>query len=160
MLTRFLGNKVDDETANEIVSQTFERLFSGTLARYKAQSSLTTFTVGVAYHCLREHVRAVTRRRGAVDPDEVTLASLFPTPSQVVAQSEREHRLFAALRQIPLEHQTILELHYWGDHTTASIAEILEIPVGTVRSRLDRARELLRVKLKEGHFDESSWTRA
>lgn len=159
LLARFLGNKVDVEAVEEITSQTFERLFGGVLLRYEARSRLSTFVLGVAYQCLREHICEASARRGHVDASEVSLAALWPTPSQVVAQDERERRFLAALRLIPSDHQTLLELYYWDGRTTAEIAEIVGVPVGTVRTRLDRARELLRGKLKDANFDPSTWIR-
>ncbi|HWN68565.1 MAG TPA: sigma factor-like helix-turn-helix DNA-binding protein, partial [Haliangium sp.] len=48
-----------------------------------------------------------------------------------------------ALRGIPVDYQVILELHYWEQMNTEDMAEALALPVGTVRSRLRRARELL-----------------
>ena len=89
VITRFLGNKVDGEAVGELTNQTFERLFAGVLLRYEARSRLSTFVLGVAYQCLREHIRELASRRGFVDPSDVSLAELWPTPSQVVAQDER-----------------------------------------------------------------------
>jgi len=59
---------------------------------------------------------------------------------------EREElRLFlAALRTIPFDLQVVLELHYWEQCSVAEMAAALEIPEGTVKSRLRRGREQLR----------------
>lgn len=153
IVRRFLANKVDREASQDITHQTFERLFGGVLAGYQGRSRLSSFVLGVAYQCLREFIRTRAKSGDPIDPSAVSLAALCPTPSQVVAQNERHERLSSALRDLPSEHQTILELHYWDQQTTSEIAEIMAIPVGTVRSRLDRARELLRRRLDETHFD-------
>lgn len=159
VLQKFLANKVDIETARDITSQTFERLFTGVILRYEGRSKLTTFILGVAYQCLREYIREWATRGGFVDPSEVSLATLCPTPSQVVAQDERQRCFLAAVRELSPEHQTLLELYYWNDYTTAEIAAVIDVPVGTVRTRLDRARELLRLKLANAGFDASVWVR-
>jgi RNA polymerase sigma-70 factor (ECF subfamily) len=49
---------------------------------------------------------------------------------------------------LPLDLQTALELHYWEELSTAELAEVLAIPQGTVKTRLFRAREQLRVLLR------------
>ncbi len=54
--------------------------------------------------------------------------------------------LLAALREIPLEYQVLLEPYNWEQLATAEIAEVLEIPGGSVRRRLVRARELVEAK--------------
>lgn len=50
----------------------------------------------------------------------------------------------AALRTLPLEQQTLLELHYWEDVEIAALAEIFETEPATMRMRLHRARAALR----------------
>jgi RNA polymerase sigma-70 factor (ECF subfamily) len=56
-------------------------------------------------------------------------------------------RVREALRRLPVELQVVVELHYWEEQSTAEMAEVLEVPQGTVKSRLRRAREQLEVDL-------------
>jgi RNA polymerase sigma-70 factor (ECF subfamily) len=68
---------------------------------------------------------------------------LDPGPGTLAVQ-RREHRvLLEALRNIPIDDQVMLELHYWEDLTTDEIATALDIPIGTSRGRLQRARARL-----------------
>jgi DNA-directed RNA polymerase specialized sigma24 family protein len=53
----------------------------------------------------------------------------------------------AAMRTIPLDSQIALELFYWEDLGVAEMAAVLAVPVGTVKSRLHRARTQLRAQL-------------
>jgi DNA-directed RNA polymerase specialized sigma24 family protein len=53
-----------------------------------------------------------------------------------------------ALRRIPLDSQVALELHYWESMTAAEIGEVLGMPLGTVKTRLRRAKQLLEVELR------------
>jgi RNA polymerase sigma-70 factor (ECF subfamily) len=55
--------------------------------------------------------------------------------------------LGAALARLPVEQRTILVLHHLEGHNLAGLAEILEIPVGTVKSRLHSARSALEAAL-------------
>ncbi len=50
----------------------------------------------------------------------------------------------AALRELPVEQQTLLELYYWEDQDTAALAQIFEVRVGTIQTWLFRARGKLR----------------
>lgn len=57
--------------------------------------------------------------------------------------------MLRALRAIPLDLQIALELHFWEDLSGPEMAEALEVPEGTVRSRLRRAKEAVRAKMEE-----------
>ena len=54
------------------------------------------------------------------------------------------------LRKLPPKYRVVLYLHYYEQYTTAEIAQLLKIPMGTVSTRLKRARERLKTMLKEG----------
>ena len=56
--------------------------------------------------------------------------------------------LLHALQRISVDHQTVLELHYWEQLSTDEIAEVCEIATATVRTRLHRARHALRSVLE------------
>jgi len=69
-------------------------------------------------------------------------------------QDERAEQVHAALAQLSEEHRTVLVLREIDGHDYDAIAEMLDLPVGTVRSRLHRARSQLRDQLKEVLQDE------
>ena len=54
------------------------------------------------------------------------------------------------LRKLPPKYRVVLYLHYYEQYTTPEIAELLKIPTGTVSTRLKRAREHMKLMLKEG----------
>ncbi len=56
--------------------------------------------------------------------------------------------MLEGLRRIPVECQEVLELHYWERMETAEIAEIIGVPRGTVKTRLQRGRRLLASRLE------------
>lgn len=66
-----------------------------------------------------------------------------------MAKREEERLLLAALRRIPVDCQVVLELHYWEEMSLTMCAEVLDVPVGTVKSRLRRARARLDVELRQ-----------
>lgn len=54
------------------------------------------------------------------------------------------------LHRLPPKYRVVLYLHYYEQYTTTEIAELLQIPMGTVSTRLRRGREVLKTMLKEG----------
>ena len=69
---------------------------------------------------------------------------LGTSPSKVVEAQRENKLLFEALRRLPVDLQVTLELFYGEELDGAELATILDIPVGTVKSRLRRGKELLR----------------
>jgi RNA polymerase sigma factor (sigma-70 family) len=65
-----------------------------------------------------------------------------PSPAETDAVT-----LDAAMQQLPVEQRSILVLHHLEGQPVAALAEILEIPVGTVKSRLHRARQALQAAI-------------
>jgi RNA polymerase sigma-70 factor, ECF subfamily len=91
---------------------------------------------------------AIDRRRPAVAvemPEE--LPSRANTPEQVVIAADRSQILHRMIDSLPEDLRQPLVLAALDELSTQQIAEILEIPEGTVRSRQNRARQILRQKL-------------
>jgi RNA polymerase sigma-70 factor (ECF subfamily) len=138
---RFLRRRLDDPAAaKDIAQRTFltcleirERLDEA--VRFRA------FVLGVARNLLLRHVRDEMRRRVNTPRDD---PRSLTSPSRVAADREEHDLLLAALRALPEDLQSTLELHYWEDLTTAEIGAVLGVAAGTVKWRLHRARELLR----------------
>ena len=143
ILLRFFRNKVSLAEAEDLVQRSLETLVQKH-ERFRGVSSFTTFVIGIARIELLRHLRArhkLQKREGA--ELEVSIADLDPSPSAVAAKASEEKLLLAALRAIPVELQLVLELHYWEEMTMAEIAEVIEVPVGTAKSRMRRAKEKL-----------------
>ena len=82
-----------------------------------------------------------------MDFTESSIADLATTPRTRIAKNEDRDRLLEALRQLPLEQQLVLELHYWEEMDGEQLTEVFDIALATTRSRLFRARQALREKL-------------
>jgi RNA polymerase sigma-70 factor (ECF subfamily) len=142
---RFFANKVDRDV-DDLVQRTFTACVEGK-ERFRGQSSFRTYLFGVAHNVLRSHLR---KRKREGDRFELGLTSVFDmglNPTVLVAQREEQTLTLQALRRIPLDHQIVLELYYWEDMTAADLAEVLDLPEGTVRGRIRRAKKLLEEQL-------------
>ena len=64
--------------------------------------------------------------------------------------------MLAALNGLPLDLQIALELYYWEELSVVEVAAVLEVPEGTVKSRLHRARQLLREQLDRAEPNEDA----
>lgn len=147
-IERFFRNKAPETVQDDLIQATFLACVDGR-ERLRAQGSLRSYLFSVAYKQLCTHYRRRHREHAALDTSEISAAELAPGPSTLIARRQ-EHRLLAeALRGIALDHQVVLELCYWEGQTAAQIGEILEIPVGTAKTRIRRARQLLTERLQQ-----------
>ncbi|WAS96418.1 RNA polymerase sigma factor [Nannocystis punicea] len=156
-LLRFFANKVRSDCVEELIHRTLLRLFERCFAEYTGQGRLISFVLGVAHRCMLEFIREGRRAELRSDPGSERADSIRPSPSQVSAQRQRHRLLREIMRTLPPELQTCLETYYWNDQTTDEVAEALGLPVGTVRARLRRGRELLKLRLAERGFDALPW---
>jgi RNA polymerase sigma-70 factor (ECF subfamily) len=136
---RFFRNKVDD-AAEDLTQQTFMGLVQGR-DRFRGDASFRTYLFMIARKKLYSYLRTNQRRQDPVEFHSTSVADLgLPSPSRAVAVRQEQQLLLQALRQLPIEMQVALELFYWEELTVQEIADVLETPVGTVKSRLQRAR--------------------
>lgn len=153
LLYRFFINKVGDAT-DDLVQQT---LIACVRHRDKMLDSgaFRMYLLKIARSRLYDHLRALRRRAGHVDDDfeQVSVAVVGTSNTSRYGRVQAAVQIRDALRRLPVDLQVVVELHYWEEHSTAEIAELLEIAQGTVKSRLRRAREALETDL---HADEAA----
>ena len=139
---RFFETKCPAE-ADELVQGTFLACMKAK-EQFRGEAAFSTYLFAVARRELFR-VLELRRRDGArLDFEASSIAELAPTPRTQIAGREDRLRLLHALRDLPVEQQILLELHYWEGLDIGALAEIFEsIPV-TIRSRLHRARAALR----------------
>lgn len=143
-VARFFVNKVGDASA-DLIQRTFLACVEGK-DRFRGEGSFRSYLFAVAYRQLCRYYR--DRGRDRLEFESVSACALDPSLSGVVVEREQLRLFLAGLRMIPLELQLVLELHYWEQCSVAEIAGALDIPAGTVKSRLRRGREQLRAAVE------------
>ncbi len=142
-LFRFFQSKVGGE-AEDLIQQTLLACVEDR-ERFRQATSFRAYLLGVARNKLYMFFRA---RKPGADLSVSSVEDLGMSPRGVAAERQEHRLLLAALRRLPLELQLAVELHYWEELSGPELAEILELPEGTVRSRLRRAREALTEQLE------------
>lgn len=144
-IARFFRNKVGAD-ASDLIQRTFLALVESR-ERFRGDSSFRTFLFAVAHNVLGRHYRSKRRDGDRLDFASVSVHDLGPTPTALLARRDEERVLLAALRRIPIELQVILELYFWEKMKAAEIAAILQVPEGTARTRIRRAKQLLEAQM-------------
>jgi RNA polymerase sigma-70 factor (ECF subfamily) len=153
LATNLLG---DREEALDLSQEVFLRVFR-TIHRFRGQSSLRTWIYRIAVNQARNRHRFWRRRHRdeQVSLDQHvathgdTLCGSAPTPDRVLAQKELAERLQNALERLPFEQRTAIVLREVDGLSYEEIAYSLDLAVGTVKSRLTRARQALRADLRD-----------
>jgi RNA polymerase sigma-70 factor (ECF subfamily) len=138
-LLRVLGSSED---AADIVQDAFVQAYTK-LNTFRGGSAFYTWLYRIAFNLAMSHARR-GRKTASLD-DRKSLVGDEPTDGQPtvesgILQQERAELVHAALGELSLEYRQILVLREIDGLRYDEIAEILELPVGTVRSRLFRAR--------------------
>jgi RNA polymerase sigma-70 factor (ECF subfamily) len=84
-----------------------------------------------------------------VDFSITAVRDLGPSPTAALGERRERTLLLQALRSIPLDYQIVLELSYFEEMSRREIAEILDLPPGTVASRLRLGKDRLFAKIEE-----------
>ena len=147
VVARFFRNKVRGGEA-DLIQRTFLDVMKAE-ANYRGEGTFRGFLIGVAANVLRHHYRSKARHDDRIDFGSVSAFDLQPGPSTVMAKLSEERLLLEGLRRLPLELQIVLELYFWEDLTAPEIGQAIGAPVGTVRTRIRRAKQLLEEALAE-----------
>jgi RNA polymerase sigma-70 factor (ECF subfamily) len=145
---RFFRNKLDGDI-DDLIQRSFLGLVEA-LPRFQERAQFKTFLLAVARNQLLLHFREQARDKQR-DAEDVSVHDLgvSAAPSGFLALREEQRLLLTALRRLPLALQTTVELFYWERMGVDDIGLVLEIPPGTVKSRLARASDGLRKTLQE-----------
>lgn len=119
-------------------------------ARYEpGRSSVTAWLCGIARNCVRQRVDRDTRLESLTSSaaDETTLPVIQPDPIGEMSRVERIAMLRRAVLALPVRYREVVVLCDLEELTYADAADALGCAIGTVRSRLHRARAMLAVRL-------------
>ena len=142
------------EDAHDLLQDTFLRAFEK-LSQFHGESSFYTWVYRIAVNLTlssrrRRKGRASVLRAGSIESQRLEPADDLESsdPSRSLEQSERDALVQSALLMLQADHRAVVVMKDLDGWRYEDIAEALRIPVGTVRSRLHRARNELRERLR------------
>ena len=145
-IQRYVVRRLGQDAADDIVAETFLLAFRQRDSYDQTRADARPWLYGIATNLIGKHRRAEIRlyralARTGADP---VMEPFTDRVDDRVSASTASRRLAAALARLPEEHRDTLLLVAWGDLSYAEVATALGVPVGTVRSRMSRARSKLR----------------
>jgi len=117
-------------------------------ARFEGRSSVNTWVFSIAHH--RAVSRLRRKRETSLDEDSAAaIEDMAPTPDQNAVTSDMNRLLAGLIEQLSFEHREILHLAYFQEFSVQEIAEALDLPANTVKTRMFYARQRLKVLLEK-----------
>ena len=149
---RLAGN-MDD--ASDLVAESFVRVYSA-MPRFRREAQFSTWLYRIITNCFLDQRKREKNRQHqslddalAVNPDQPqTTATSGESPSEASERGERERIIKAAVERLPEYQRAMIVMYHVENLSYEDIASALDLPVGTVKSRLNRARLSLREALE------------
>lgn len=152
---RMLG---DYDASLDVTQEVFLKVYNS-LSRYSSEYKFSTWLYRIAHNAAIDHMRRnplVSQSLETESPDgayQLQIESPRPSPEQDRERSEWRSEIDSVIRKLPAAYRELIVLRHRQDLSYDEIAEVTSLPLGTVKNRLFRARELMREILIERGFD-------
>ena len=146
MVGRVVSNEAERE---ELCQDVFMKVYNS-LGTFSFQSKLSTWIATIAYRHALNHLRSMKLKMADLPADDS--AAVFidtETPESVATESDLNEHIRALIDRLPVQYRTIVTLYHLEEMSYAEIGAIMELPEGTVKSYLFRARSILKEHVKK-----------
>jgi RNA polymerase sigma-70 factor (ECF subfamily) len=143
---RMVGNY---ESALDLTQEIFIKVY-GSLRKYRSEFKFSTWIYKIAHNAAVDHLRRSSTREQSLinnsetDQFELPIESSRPSPEQESERKERRVEIESVVRALPASYRELIILRHSQDLTYEEIVEVTGLPLGTVKNRLFRAREMMR----------------
>lgn len=154
-VSRLIG---DREAALDVTQEVFIKVYNS-LDKYSSEFKFTTWLYRIAHNAAIDHLRRNSANLQSIETEnadgayELQLESPLLSPEKQRERSEWRTEIETVVKCLPAAYRELILLRHSRDMSYDEIAEIAGLPLGTVKNRLFRARELMRKMLVERGFD-------
>jgi len=146
----------DNEAAADLVQETFMKAFSS-LATYRSEFKFSTWLYRIGANTAIDHLRKQRMKTLSLDSPqtldgsgEIEVPDNSYNPEKDLINREQRFSINEAIDSLPEKYRVVIIYRHKDDKSYEEIADALSLPVGTVKARIFRARELLKKKLRPG----------
>ncbi|GAB4363423.1 MAG: RNA polymerase sigma factor RpoE [Calditrichia bacterium] len=144
------------QEAEDLTQEAFMKAFNS-LASFNDEFAFSTWLMKIATNNCIDFLRKRKLRTYSIhepiqykdEKIEIEIPDTTPTPEKSLLQEERKKMLEEAINQLPERYRYVILLRHKEEKSYEEIAEILNLPLGTVKAQIFRAREILNKKLKD-----------
>jgi len=148
----------DYDSSLDVTQEVFIKVYNS-LDRYSCDYKFSTWLYRIAHNAAIDHMRRNSINAQSLETDngdgayQLQIESPNPTPEQDRERSEWRTEIEMVVRQLPAAYRHLILLRHSRDMSYDDIAEVTGLPLGTVKNRLFRAREMMRGLLIERGID-------
>lgn len=151
LVSHMIGRVVkSDDDKEELCQDVFLKVYEK-IGEFAFNSKLSTWIATIAYRHAINHLRKVKMTFSEI-PEEDALTKRFveeETPGQVMEDADLDEFVMKLIDQLPVQYRTVLTLYHVEAMTYPEICVVMNMPEGTVKNYLFRARNLLKEKVKK-----------
>lgn len=142
----------DYDAALDVTQEVFIKVYIS-LRSYRAEFRFSTWIYKIAHNAAVDHMRRSAVRdqsivtENAGDTYEIPVPTAHPNPEEASERAERRTEIESVVSQLPPAYRELIILRHSNDLSYEEISDVTNIPLGTVKNRLFRARELMREQL-------------
>jgi RNA polymerase sigma-70 factor (ECF subfamily) len=139
----------DYDSALDLTQEIFIKIY-GSLSRYRPEFKFSTWIYKIAHNAAIDHLRRSSGRERSLitgtenDQFDLPLESEGLSPEQQTEREERRGEIETVVRSLPTAYRELIVLRHSQDLTYEEIVDVTGLPLGTVKNRLFRAREMMR----------------
>jgi len=153
VITGFVHDPVE---ALDVAQEAFIKAYRA-IPRFRGDSAFYTWLYRIAINTAKNHLTARARRAPLLDVDiedatyayEAAALKDFDTPESNLVRDELEQAIHKVIASLPEDTATAIRLREFEGMSYEEISVVMECPIGTVRSRIFRAREAIEAKVEE-----------
>ncbi|PHS69721.1 MAG: RNA polymerase sigma factor RpoE [Methylophaga sp.] len=153
VITGFVHDPVE---ALDVAQEAFIKAYRA-LPNFRGDSAFYTWLYRIAINTAKNYLTAAARRPPATDVDAMDATNFydaselkeFETPESRLMSTELEQTIHSAIESLPEETATAIKLREFEGMSYEEIAQAMDCPIGTVRSRIFRAREAIDKQIQE-----------
>ena len=144
----------DYDSSLDVAQEVFIKVYNS-LERYSSDYKFSTWLYRIAHNAAIDHIRRRSGKEQSLEAEsqdgtyQMQIESPRPTPEQDRERSEWRTEIESVVKCLPSVYRELIVLRHAKDLSYGEIAEVTDLPLGTVKNRLFRAREMMREMFEE-----------
>lgn len=146
------------QTAEDLTQETFIKLYRH-LEKFRGEAHIKTYIYAIAINVCKDYISSWKHKKIQIYHTIEHLLKTNDSTSEKVIQISEAGELVNKIEKLASKYKDVILLYYYADMTISEISEALKLPENTVKIRLKRGREKLKLMLEEGAMDHAEFER-